>query len=672
MKGKLVKRFLCFFISGTVFCSVFSGIEVFAAEKTLTLSQAVTLTLKNSNAIQKVVLSKVKKEIELKQAYSAIADTRKNESTVRFSLLFNIKFPEKHGMPKEIELLTKVPDLQSEIKILNAEKQNAILSETAKCEQHFYSVVFDSWNIEYCKNLQNEAKSAQTKIIGEFYKGNALKSDVEYMEKQVKDADSALEKALSTYERDKEKLSSILGTDVSKGYEFKCTLPEINLGKSMLSDITNYALKYDYTYYKASENKNAAESRTETVKSVYSGRYGSDTANVMSYINSCKARGDKIDYEVFIQKYNSFLSAIERPWEGSYVINLIFFKIYIPKEWFKGTYSGARYLEDERYSLFVSLAELDEAEQERVSAYDTLINALTDGYYGLQDSKDAYDLAKSFLAAAEDTYSDALKDNLSGLVTFTDLYDKKISMLEQQKSIYEMRVDYAKSLSAYNLTTAGYISDKLINGGGVGIKNYEDGISSGEQTGNNTPSWYVDVSGASYKVSFGVKIPDKYDVTNYELYTADGIFIGGAEIGKTLTGLNSVYADTSLLMLKLYKEGKIKYTATFDGMQYYGSLDLKSADEKSGSFYAGTWELKTEGMKATIILNTSQFTYDKFAIYYKDKLIGEGSAEKGVSHLTSTFADVTDFSAVLYEGDTEKARLKLTPSDKYGGILEMP
>ncbi len=668
MQRRFFSRFAGVFLSAAVLSSVFSGTTVFAAEKTLTLSQAVSLTLKNSNAIQKVVLSKVKKEIELKQAYAAVADTRKNESTVRFSLLFNIKFPEKHGMPKEIELLTKIPDIQSEIKVLNAEKQNAILSETAKCEQQFYTVVFDSWNIEYCKNLQNEVKTAQSKILTEFYKGNALKSDVEYMAKQVSDADSAYTDALSAYEKDKEKLSAIIGADVSHGYDFKCSLPEVDLHRSELDKIKDYTLKYDYTYYKASENKNAADSRTETVKSVYSGRYGSDAANVMSYINSCKSRGEKIDYEVFINKYNSFLSAIERPWNGSYVINLIFFKIYIPKEWFKGTYSGARYLEDERYSLFVSLAELDEAEQDRVSAYDELINAVTDGYYALNESKDAYNSAKSYLAAAEKSYSDALKDNLAGLVSFTDLYDKKVALLQQQKSIYEMRTDYAKSISAYNLTTAGYISDRVLNGGESGIKNYEDGISAGEQTDDDTPSWYVNVGGASYKVTFGVKIPESYDVTNFEIFTSDGTLIGGAETDKTLNNISTVYTDTSLLTLKLYKDGKLKYTAEFDGMQYYGTLDLKSAE--GGSFTGGTWETAADGMKATFTISTQQYDYDKFALYYGDKLIGEGTADKGVCHLAAVFADMTGFTVVLYDGNTEKARLKVKSTGSGKGVLE--
>ena len=646
--------------TAAVFCSGFAGSTVFAADSLLTLEQAESLTVSNSDSMRKVTLSRVKKQIELKQAYSAIADTRKKESTVRFSLLFNIKFPEKHGMPKEIELLTKVPDLQSELKILNAEYENARLTAIANCEQQYYTVVFSEYEVEYYTNLLNEANSAQKQVLSAYAAGNALKSDVEYMEKQVKDAQSSLTKAQSTLERAKEKLSSIVGVDLTKGYRFECTFPETEITRSMLDDIKNYALKYDYSYYKALETKNNADSSTQTVKSVYSGRYGNDASIIMSYLNSCRARGESVDFDHFINIYNSFLSKIEQPWKGNYVINLLFFKIKIPKEWFKGTYSGERYLEDERYALFVSLAELDEAEQDRKTAYNTLVNSLTDGFYALQESKGSYKSAVDYLAAAERDYADALSDNRKGLVSFTDLYDKKVSLLEQQKSIYEMRVDYAKSLSAFNLQSAGYISDKL-NGSTSGtLKNYENGVTSGENTDASTPSWYVSIGGSSYKANFGISIPDSCDVTHYELYTSEGKLIGKrTAIGKEMTGLSTIYSDTSLLTLKLYKDDELKYSAVFDGMQYSGTLDIQSANTGSSRFNAGTWKVTAKGLKSVFSISSQEFAYDSFELYSQDKMIGKGTPEKGVSHLSSTFGDTSGFTVKLYSAGEELAVLKV-------------
>ncbi len=646
-------------VSAAVFCACVPALPARAEETLLTLSQAESLALRNSDSIRKVTLSRVKKQIELKQAYAAIADTRKNESTVRFSLLFNIKFPEKHGMPKEIELLTKVPDIQSELKILNAEYDNARLTALTDCQQQYYTVVFSAYDVDYCRNLLNEAETAQKQVASAYAAGNALKSDAEYMDKQVNDARTSLTKAQSTYERAKEKLSSMLGTDVTKGYRFACDLPDTEITRAMLAGAKEYALKYSYSYYKALETKNNAESSTETVKSVYSGRYGSDASIIMSYLNSCRARGEAVDFDYFIKIYNSFLSTIQRPWEGNYTIKLIFFKIRIPKEWFKKTYSGERYLEDERYALFVSLAELDEAEQDRKTAYNTLVSAVTDGFYALNETRNAYLSAEGQLSAAERDYNSALNDNRKGLVSFTELYDKKTALLEQQRSIYEMRADYAKSLSAYDLQCAGYISDKLSGGSQGGIKNYELGVTTGAD--QSQPSWYVNVSGASYKCTFGVNIPDSYGATHYELFTSEGRQIGKrTSIGKSLTGLSTVYSDTSLLTLKLYADGELKYTAVFDGMQYGGTLDIQPASSGSSRFNAGSWSVTAKGLRAVFSVKCSEFTWDSFELYSGDTLIGKGMPEKGVSHLASTFGDTEGFTVKLLNGGAEQALLKVT------------
>ena len=654
------RRLLCLVLAATMALPLTSAVASAAAEKELSLSQAISLTVKNSSKLRSITLSKIKKQIQLKQAYSAIADTRRNESTIRFSLLFNIRWPEEHGMPKEVELLTKVPDIQSEIKILNAKYNYTVLSETAKCEQQYYDVMYCNYEVDFYKAMLAEAEEAYNKILREYAAGNAKKSDIDYMKKQVKDAQNSLSKAQSAYEAAKSKLSKIIGRDVTKGYTFGSTLPAVNIDRSMLPSIENYALQNDFTYYEARENLNNAESANDTMKSVYSGRYGSDVANVMSYINSCKARGEELDYEVFIDKYNAFLSKIEAPWKGSYKISLIFFSISIPKEWFKGEFSGDRYLEDERYALFVNLAELEEIRAEKESAEEELLSSINDGYDTLAASKSAYTQAVGYLSDAEDSYEEALQDNMAGLVEYTELYDKKIGLMEQQKSIYEMRTDYAKSISEFNLLTSGFISDIIFGTDNSALKDYEDGISTGDMVDSNTPSWYVDTHGSDYKCEFGVKIPSSYGVTHYELYTEDDLQIGArTKINGKLKGINVIYSDSSLLKLKFYANNELKYIAVFDGMQYFGTLDMQSVDGGTEQLSAGKWSISNRGIKSTFRVTSDMFDFDSFEVYYKEQLVGKGTAASGFSHLSSTFGDLSDFSVVLYYAGAEMARLEV-------------
>lgn len=657
-QNRIMRRIACLLLAAAIMLPAAGAVCQAAAEQKLSLSQAVSLTVKNSRKLRAITLSKVKKQIQLKQAYSAIADTRRNESTIRFSLLFNIKWPEKHGMPKEVELLTKVPDIQNEIRILNAEYNYNVMAETAKCEQQYYDVMYCDYEISFYETLLAEAEEAHRKIVRAYAEGNAKKSDIEYMKKQVSDAETALATAQSAYESSKAKLSEIMGTDVTKGYTFICTLPTVELDRSMLPAIEGYALENDFSYYEAKQNLNNALSANQTMKSVYSGRYGSDAANMLSYINSCKARGEALDYEVFISKYNSFLSKIEDPWVGAYEINLFFFTISIPKEWFKGEFSGDRYLEDERYALFVNLAELEETKAAEQSAQKELLSSISDGYDTLTASRKALEQAEDYLGTAEESYALAQQDNLAGLVSFTELYDKKVGLMEQQRSIYELRTDYACSVSEFDLLTSGYISDIIMGAKNTALKEYDDGVSTGDSLDDSVPSWYVDISGSDYKCEFGVKIPASYGVTHYELYTADDLLVGArTKVTGKMKGLNVIYSDSSLLKLKFYANDELKYIAVFDGMQYNGTLDMQSAQGGTDKLSAGSWALNRNGIKSTMLLTSDMFAFDSFDVFCGDALIGKGTAQGGFSHLTSTFGDMTDFSVVLYLSGAEMARL---------------
>ncbi len=97
----------------------FTGEPVFAATR-ISLDKAIQLAIHNSDALEEIKLDLLKKIIwKRQQAVEGLRDIRKKESTVRFSLLFSISFPEKHAMPKEIELIMKIPKIDHEIDILN-------------------------------------------------------------------------------------------------------------------------------------------------------------------------------------------------------------------------------------------------------------------------------------------------------------------------------------------------------------------------------------------------------------------------------------------------------------------------------------------------------------------------------------------------------------------------
>ena len=106
-------------------------------------------------------------------------------------------------------------------------------------------------------------------------------------------------------------------------------------------------MDFKFGLYEAQKKQEYAEQRVSEILGIYEGKYSKYITDIKKYLK--KQEGKTIDYEEFIQLYNDTLTQIDSPWYGSYVINLIFFKIQIPKEWFKGEYSGTRYLEDQKY-----------------------------------------------------------------------------------------------------------------------------------------------------------------------------------------------------------------------------------------------------------------------------------------------------------------------------------
>ena len=163
-----------------------------------------------------------------------------------------------------------------------------------------------------------------------------------------------------------------------------------------------------------------------------------------------------------------------------------------------------------------------------------------------------------------------------------------------------------------------------------------------------------------------MKIPDRYDVTHYELYSDAGVKIGAkTEIGKTITGISTVYSDTSLLTVRFYKDGELKYNAVFDGMQYYGTLDMQPARGGTEKLSAGTWNVTENGMKSTFSVASEMFSFDRFELYYGDKQVGEGTDKAGLTHLSSTFKDISSFTVKLYYGSEVMA--ELTPVQNSDG-----
>ena len=142
-----------------ILCVTAPTMPTFAVQ-TMDIDTVRTLAQENSTGVQDTVISRIQKEIELQQAKEGIRDIRKKENTVRFSLLFNIQLPEKHGMPKEIELIMKVPQILNELAILNKQEPYEMLKSQTDAETAYYDVLL----ADYTAN-DLETRLADSKVL---------------------------------------------------------------------------------------------------------------------------------------------------------------------------------------------------------------------------------------------------------------------------------------------------------------------------------------------------------------------------------------------------------------------------------------------------------------------------------------------------------------------------
>lgn len=638
-------------------------------QETLTVEEVSQMSEDFSEGVRKTSIDLVKKQIELQQAKEAILDTRKKENTVRFSLLFNIKFPEKHGIPKEIELIMKVPEIQTELLILQQKKVYEALQSKTAGKKAFYEVLLGQYETTFYEERVKESNTVADRIQKQYHKGVGTKEDVEYSNGVRDEYKKALSNAEIRYYRNKEKLGEVIGEDIRFSYNFLEALPDQKLIRSDLEQAIQYALEHDFGLYEARKKQEYAEQRVSEILGIYEGKYSKYITDIKKYLK--RQEGKPIDYEEFIQLYNNTLTQIDSPWYGNYVINLIFFKIQIPKEWFKGEYSGTRYLEDQKYALFVALVEREQAQKNTQQIQKTLISSIRDSFEVLKQMQSSLKEAEKNQRQKEQIYQEELKSNQKGLTSFSSLEASKNNLYEQQKTLFEMRVEYAKALEDFNEITAGYI-ENLLNGTVLEDPNrYESGDSL-------KPSWYLIPDTAGYRFTFGVNIPSGYEVDSYELCYQDIVIGTKKEVKEQLIHLGLTYENTSLLQLKFYQDDKLGYISYIDGTSYGGELVLTPVKEAVFPFEnledgmaVGQWSfLSEDGLlgKFEFAIN-GYYEYEEYVLRYETTEIAKGNKKESIQTLSLYFSNPEALAIDLYQNREKTQTFGLVLTEEQSGNI---
>ena len=485
----------------------------------------------------------------------------------------------------------------------------------------------------------------------------AKRSDLEYIQDNIISLQKEREQNIMSQNEKQLKLAALLGKDDFLGCTVSEQIQQTYFDRQQLQQILNYALENDFELYQKRQNRILAEKETDVVMGIYKNVYSKYMTEVESYIKSHK--NTKIDYEQFISRYQNTLDNIDSPWYGSYVINLIFFKIYIPKEWFKGEYSGTRYMEDEKYQLFLTLVERDKAIEEEKQAQKQLEQTIQTAYTTLKTMQSSIQQMEQNLAQNEIRYNKSLEDNKKGIVSFTELESVRQSLFQQQEALYETKIDYAKSLSTFNSQTAGYVNYFL----GIAQSNQEE-YEMGQSV-MDTATWHIKNNITDYNFMFSVVVPEEYGVDSYQLYYEDVAVGEKTPISETLTHLSVTYGDTTILTVNFYKGNQLKYTAEIEGLYYDGTLNMKPASgtiqtQQKQYEQVGKWNIQqSDSVRYAFFITTQQYQYDSYDLMIDNTIIGTAKKGEIIVALHLYFQPITHLKVRLKKEGRELAILYL-------------
>lgn len=626
--------------------------------KMLTIDEAKILAVKNSFDIKETKMNLIKKDMELEQAKEGIKDIRKKESTIRYSLLINIEFPEKHGLPKEIDLVTKMPKIQKDIRVLKKKLEYKNLEARYKAEQAFFNVILCQKTMNSLKEQLSDVEKTLDKVKIQVKMGRGSKEDLEYLIKKEKDIEKKYRNSVQKYVSSKEALSQIIGINVKTGYVFNDQLESLNLERGYLQDIVDNAREKDFQLYNIKEQTNLCKENVEKIRSIYSNRFGSKVKVLESQL-----RKKEIDYDTFYNKYKQALNNIDKPWQGYFKISFFFFSIKIPYRWLQGEYSGLRYFEDEKYALFLSVIDRDKQIKQEEEAIKNFEQSVRDNFATLKQMEIAYNSVADSYEYEKNLYNKAIVENKMGKITFSELEGAKDDLLKKQQSMLEMLIDYNKTISEFNLQTSGFV-DKFKENSNL----YTDRLKSGDsfkkdgdkdKGKDNIPKWYVRNNIEAFKFVFGVNIPDEYNITHYELYTSSNKRIGNKkEVTDTIKHLPLTFSETEYLVLRLYNEDGLKYIANIDGLSYEGNIILNENINNIlvSGLSIGNYTISNNSYKFNVTLSIEKWIEAvKYNVIYNDNVIAKDvDLSSTFSHISNIEKDLGNILIEFYDSNGEK------------------
>lgn len=653
MKKKILSIWLAFIIF--VLSCDWNGVTVQAATQTFTLTQAKSMALGESSEYAALENKMALTKVQYDQAIKKLKLKEKNQRTFRWSPLLSFKLPEQPALTDEFEYAYKPIELQSEIDKLNHEKADCVYSVYEKTELEFIKVYVlqekIAFNEERVENYQTTLeKNKQRLAIGQ-----ANQTDVDAIQKKLDTIESTLASDKRNFEAEKEKLSQMVGIDLSVSYRFSSPFADASLDRGMMQDIIDYTLEYDDSYYKAQTNTENARITLDTNYRLMKEQYGSDMDMIDSFIQQAR-NGKKLDSAAFKLRYNDFLEKVDQPWRGSFRILFI----RIPKEWIKGAIDGVRYVEDEPYALYEAAIEYQNLKKEQETLKQDLTAKVKDYYENYVSTRNASETLKKNIQDKKKELQKAKLKNTMGEMTYEEYAQVQEEYDNLQTDYLDAQAAYSQTLYSFDRLTCGLISS-YISGTSTVLSTAEGGQSYVVENEGEGVYYYIHSLVSDNMFEFGISVSENSDVeiTDYELWI-DGVQIGErTPKDKTIRHLTLDIKEESGSFVRLYNGEDFIDDCEFDPSEYSGKLIVVKGYTvaKDEDTLVGNYKTQTDSMG--MFLLTIEPEADELAVSYniKDKngnyLISEDkiSVKDTFKYLAMAESSLSDLTICFYGKD---------------------
>lgn len=553
--------------------------EVSAAkDRVLTLDQARTLAVTNSDAIDVLDAKLETKNISYDQAVKSIELKKKDMSTFRYSPLLSFKFPTKPNMSESYEFTYKPQSIRIEIDKINHSITDAKLEEYKKVNELFTKIVGCEESMEFTNARIDSMNRTLEKNRARLKLGQANKSDIDTMEAKVKQLTTELTQTEREYEAAKKSLSGLIDMDVTTGYTFENPFLDAEVPRDALDSLIQYTLDNNQEYYEACETAVGSKISLQTYYNLVKGEYKASDVNIISpFVNRVMNDNtlNKKDMKAFKTAYKQFLTSVNSPWTGSYKISFLFFSIKIPKELFKGDLDGDRYVEDDPYSLEEAALQYQEDRLSRDKLAKDLTNQVTANYETYIDMRNAYRSYKDQVSTSLENIKKSQVLNRVGEMSYADYASEQDSLDDLQNDTRKALTDYSNILYELDRLTCGGVSAYL-SGDGLNTFMVGDGVSNIDPNMANGAYYYFNDIVQQQMFELTIHLPEDFEttLTDFELW-CDGIQIDKrTPINKALRHIKLTTEDVTNAKIVFYNGDSWVCDCVINPANVSGPLDI--------------------------------------------------------------------------------------------------